>query len=95
MESDSYSDDQMIFLTLTYDDKHLPEDGELHYDHVQTFLKNLRRLCLSRLRFFVCGEYGDLFDRCHWHMILFGHDFFTGARVAGYSDDGQPLFLTR
>ena len=92
MESDGVPSDDMCFLTLTYDDEHLPPDGELHYEHVQKWLKRLRKQCPRPLRFFLCGEYGDLFDRPHWHIILFGYDFFTGSKVAGYSEDGTPLF---
>lgn len=92
MESDGVPSDDMCFLTLTYDDEHLPSDGELHYEHVQKWLKRLRKDCPRPLRFFLCGEYGDLYDRCHWHVILFGYDFFTGSKVAGYSEDCTPLF---
>lgn len=92
MESDAYQDDDMCFLTLTYDDDHLPVDGLLNYEHVQGFLKRLRKSVSDRLRFFCCGEYGDTFGRPHYHMILFGHDFFTGSKIAGYGENGVPLF---
>ena len=53
-----------MFLTLTYDDAHLPEDGSLHYEHFQLFMKRMRKYFMSRfgqqLRFLMCGEYGDL-----------------------------------
>ena len=32
-----------IFLTLTYDDEHLPSDGSLNYRHYQLFMKRLRK----------------------------------------------------
>lgn len=89
MESESYSDDDMCFLTFTYNDDNCP--SELDYKDIQSFLKNLRYYC-GKLRFFVCGEYGDLFGRPHFHMILFGHNFYEGAKIAGYGSDGVPLF---
>lgn len=62
------------FLTLTYDDKHLPPDGSLHIDHFQKFMKRLR-FHYGKLRFFHCGEYGEKFSRPHYHACLFGFDF--------------------
>lgn len=32
-----------VFLTLTYDDDHLPEDGSLHKEDFQLFMKRLRK----------------------------------------------------
>ena len=68
-----------MFLTLTYDDAHLPEDGSLHYEHFQLFMKRMRKYFMSRfgqqLRFFMCGEYGDKLGRPHYHAIIFGVTF--------------------
>lgn len=68
------------FLTLTYDDAHLPRlsNGRptLNLEDVQLFLKRLRKhFSPHPLRFFQCGEYGELTYRPHHHMILFGEDF--------------------
>ena len=63
-----------IFLTLTYDDEHLPPGGSLHYPHVQKFFRAQRQK-LGKFRFFVCGEYGDQTSRPHYHAILFGFDY--------------------
>nr|QJB20859.1 MAG: replication initiator protein [Microvirus sp.] len=64
------------FLTLTYDDEHLPESGSLNKRDIQLFLKRLRdRIAPKRVRFLQCGEYGDEFSRPHHHVLLFGHDF--------------------
>lgn len=69
------------FITLTYDDEHLPKDRSLSVDVCQRFLKRLReRLAPKRIRFFLCGEYGDKLGRPHYHAIIFGHDF-GGDRV--------------
>lgn len=62
---------QNSFLTLTYDDEHLPSDGFLNYEHFQLFMKRLRKR-LGKLRFFMCGEYGENTDRPHYHALLFG-----------------------
>lgn len=64
------------YLTLTFDDEHLPRDMSLHYDVFQKFLKRLRkRYGDKKIRFYMCGEYGEEFQRPHFHCILFGHDF--------------------
>lgn len=72
---------QNSFITLTYNDEHLPKDGSLSVRHVQLFMKRLRKsLRVGRVgripvRFFQCGEYGEQTGRPHYHMCLFGYDF--------------------
>lgn len=70
-ETKFYKDN--TFLTLTYDDEHLPERGTLVKRHLQLFQKRLRK-CLEplKIRFFSVGEYGELSNRCHYHLIVFG-----------------------
>lgn len=58
------------FLTLTYDDDHLPEGQTLRYRDFQLFMKRLRKIS-PKLRFFMCGEYGDKLGRPHYHAIMF------------------------
>lgn len=60
-----------IFLTLTYDDEHLPENNSLVKKHVSDFMKRLRKH-VGQVRFFASGEYGDIFGRPHYHLIVFG-----------------------
>lgn len=62
-------------VTLTYDDEHLPPDGCLRYSDFQSFMRKLRRWSPVPVRFFMCGEYGDLHKRPHYHAALFGFDF--------------------
>jgi hypothetical protein len=59
------------FVTLTYDDAHLPVDRSLDYRHFQLFMHRLRNRVEGAGRFFMCGEYGDNFGRPHYHAILF------------------------
>ncbi len=68
--------DDNCFLTLTYDDDHLPATGTLVKKHFQDFMKRLRkRFSHKKIMYFHCGEYGETTARPHYHAILFGHDF--------------------
>lgn len=60
------------FITLTYDDAHLPRDGLLNKKHVQDFLKRFRKAIHPyKIRYFVVGEYGEKLGRPHYHLLLF------------------------
>lgn len=82
------------FLTLTYDNDHLPSDGKLVKKHVQDFLKRLRwhldEYAGKKIRYYLVGEYGSKNKRPHYHAILFGYspdDLFD----FGFSN-GLPIF---
>lgn len=62
------------FLTLTYDEEHVPQDGLLVKDDLKKFLRRVRDK-FPEVRYFACGEYGDQGGRPHYHAILFGVDF--------------------
>ncbi len=61
------------FVTLTYNDEHLPKDGDLRCRDFQLFAKRLRKK--KKFRYFQAGEYGDDNLRPHFHALLFGVDF--------------------
>jgi len=63
------------FITLTYDDAHLPVGGSLVPEHFVLFMKRLRFKYGDGIRFFHCGEYGERLGRPHHHCLLFNHDF--------------------
>lgn len=67
------------FLTLTYNDENLPDDGSLHKEHFQKFMKRLRkkfpRSKEDNIRYFHCGEYGEQNYRPHYHACIFNFDF--------------------
>lgn len=68
--------ERSAFLTLTFSDEHLPEDGSIRVRDVQLFIKRLRKhLGHNRVRFFACGEYGGAGNRPHYHAIIYGYDF--------------------
>lgn len=63
------------FVTLTYDTKYIPitERGfmTLNKRDVQLFMKRLRKLQTTKLRYYAVGEYGTKTMRPHYHIILF------------------------
>lgn len=63
------------FITLTYDDDHLPKDGSLVKKDFQDFMKRLRKNSGTKIRYFHCGEYGEQLGRPHYHACLFNFDF--------------------
>lgn len=91
--------DRSSFLTLTYDDVHLPRLNSgrptLVLEDVQLFLKRLRKhFSPHPLRYFQCGEYGELTERPHHHMILFGEDFCKDRVHIEDSRSGFPQFMS-
>lgn len=62
------------FVTLTYDNDHLPSPGDNGKVIVQKFLKRLRQQCpYQNIRYFLVNELGEEFGRLHYHMILFNY----------------------
>lgn len=69
------------FLTLTYNDRHVPSNFGLRRDDLTNFFKRLRHL-VRPFRYLASGEYGTLSHRPHYHALIFGEDFL---------DDSIPL----
>jgi len=68
------------FIDLTYRPEDLPEGGTLVKKHLQDFIKRFRASLEhyepgKKIRYYACGEYGDLNGRPHYHVIIFGYDF--------------------
>ncbi len=78
------------FITLIYDEKHLPYAGSLVKQQLQDFFKRLRaRIYPKRVRYYASGEYGSRcqqheindcphcgpIQRPHYHAIVLGFDF--------------------
>lgn len=63
------------FITLTYDDEHVPSDYSVKLRDWQLFMMRLRKRFGSGIRFFGCGEYGEQGLRPHYHALLFNFDF--------------------
>jgi len=67
--------DHNSFITLTYNNSNLPWNDSVDKTEFQRFMKRLRKRLRPPLRYFHCGEYGDLTRRPHYHAAIFGHDF--------------------
>lgn len=67
--------DENTFITLTYNDDHLPDDRSVDMRDFQLFMKRLRKKHGANIRFFHCGEYGEKNGRPHYHACLFNFDF--------------------
>lgn len=97
--------DSNCFITLTYDDEHLPRlfpddycsPGTLVKSDFQKFMKRLRkRFEGQRVRFYHSGEYGEADDgylgRPHFHACLFNLDF--PDKKLFDQNKGCPLFVS-
>lgn len=79
------------FITLTYRDECIPEDGSLDRRAFPLFMKRLRKvICPRKVRYFHAGEYGDESGRPHYHACLFGFDF--GDKVPWTVRRGFPVW---
>ncbi|QCQ84570.1 replication initiator protein [Blackfly microvirus SF02] len=79
------------FVTLTYDEKSLPESRSLEKSEFQLFMKRLRHHYGTGIRFMACGEYGSLTLRPHYHIILFNAGL--ERRFYKMAPGGQRLYF--
>lgn len=99
--------DSAWFLTLTYDDEHLPAafptdpaTGEILSVHstlvkkdLQDFFKRLRKNSGQRFRYFAAGEYGSQTFRPHYHILFFGLSLNDLSQISK-NFAGQPYFVS-
>lgn len=80
------------FVTLTYDEENIPQDFSLRYRDFQLFMKRLRKeYAPTKIRFYMCGEYGETYSRPHYHACLFGL-FFSDRYAWRKSPAGFQLY---
>lgn len=101
---DEYPAQTAIFVTMTYDDDHLPTilctdgavRGNLSVRDTQLFFKRFRKYFTGRkVRYYLSGEYGDHTFRPHYHAILFGfgvNDFADRFVYSTSSETGDVLY---
>jgi len=68
------------FITLTYNTEtvSITDNGfmTLNKEHIQKFFKRLRKLHNKdiRIKYYLCGEYGGITKRPHYHAIIYNCD---------------------
>jgi len=70
-ETQMHAPEHSHFITLTYSDKNLG-DNKLDYRDIQLFIKKLRKAHNEKIKYLVCGEYGEKHGRKHWHILIWG-----------------------
>ncbi len=80
------------FLTLTYDNEHLPRDGSVVVRDWQLFAKRVRKE-MGPFRFLHCGEYGELL-RPHYHACVFGLDWREDWKTHPRKQGKKPLWTS-
>ena len=72
-EASLYRDN--CFVTLTLNDDHLNGDRSLQKGMIQSWLKRFRKRYGEGIRYLLCGEYGEKFQRPHYHILFFNFRF--------------------
>lgn len=77
LQLESLQHEDICIALLTYDQEHLPENESLVKSHVVNFMKRLRIALVragfdKKIRYYICGEYGEKFNRPHYHAIVYG-----------------------
>lgn len=84
------------FVTLTYDNQHIPRDSRgkytLRIKDLQMFLDRLRKL--RKFRYLACGEYGGTTFRPHYHLLLLSDELITDYDIKDKWDKGYINFKT-
>lgn len=79
------------FVTLTYERDALPPHGSLCHEDYQLFMKRLRKQ-RGKVRFYMCGEYGEDNFRPHYHACLFNVHFREDMVPSGRSGSGELFY---
>lgn len=74
------------FITLTYSEENY--EPSLKYRDWQLFMKKMRWQ-FGPARFFMCGEYGELNLRPHFHAVIFGLSFLDREQI------GKDLYRSK
>lgn len=84
---------ESYFLTLTYNEKNIPNNKSLKKRDMQLFIKKIRKKG-QKIRYIGSGEYGKKTNRPHYHYIFFGlqiHDL----KEYGKNELNQKLFTSK
>jgi len=95
LEVEALNWQQQFFLTLTYDNEHVPISPNgflsLRPNDVTLFFKRLRKRA-GKLRYYYCGEYGTGYKRPHYHLLLFGQSSLQASDIIAAWHHGTVHF---
>lgn len=60
----------LYFLTLTFSDEFLPQDGLCTKSELKKFLNNLNTSFNLHMRYYSCSDYGSEHHRPHYHALI-------------------------
>ncbi len=63
------------FVTLTFNDEHMPDNRSLNKSYITSWLKRFRIKYGEGIRYMLCGEYGSKTERPHYHILFYGFNF--------------------
>ena len=84
------------FITLTFNNDALyKRENPLSVDvrDFQLFMKRLRNRFGKNIRYYHCGEYGDLNERPHYHACIFNFDF-PDKKLWKITPAGSRLYIS-
>lgn len=94
-EASLYEDN--VFITLTYNPENLPPDCGLIKKDFQKFMhrlrKHVKKTSEKKIKFFMCGEYGDQSNRPHYHAVIFNFNFDDWVYLFD-SPSGNPIYTS-
>ena len=92
LESQNHAEN--CFLTLTYDNEHLPKKRTLIKADLQKFWKRLRKhIAPKRISYLAAGEYGPATLRPHYHCACFGW-WPSDAKPFKANKEGDTLYTS-
>lgn len=97
--AESMMHDDNVFITLNVDDDHIGEvypGSSLSHRPWQLFVKRLRKACRSSgIKYIMCGEYGEISMRPHYHAIIFGLPAYKYVDTHVMRPDGLGYYKQR
>lgn len=88
---ESITSRQAEFITLTYNDEHLPENNWCDKTEIPKFMKRFRKNIGANCKYLGVQEYGSKNGRAHYHIILFGYQF-PDKKFWDISPSGHPTY---
>lgn len=96
--AESRMHDDSAFVTLTVSDDCLDKvfpNGSLIHRPFQLFCKRLRKRVGADVKYIMCGEYGELSQRPHYHAIFFGLEPYKFTDTGVMRQDGLGFLKSR